>query len=71
MEWQAVLRPGSLGSCRDRLFAGYDDQYGPGNWRLRWRIGDVSADFAGACLWYVDAYWPYLNLAPNVLDVLC
>ena len=35
-DWIKVIRPGYLGSRREKMEARWDECYGPGNWRIVW-----------------------------------
>lgn len=59
-EWQSVERPWYIGKHRDEKIVHWNKEYGSGNWRFIWKIGNVDADFLGACALYEDAYFNFL-----------
>lgn len=58
--WVDVERPGRLGSRRREAVAQWDDRYGPGRWRLVWRIGPTAHLWPDALALYEDAYYRLL-----------
>lgn len=60
MGWKTVERPGQFGRRRDQRRAEFDERYGPGDWRVVWRIGRRLGSFAEAVMVYEDAYCQYL-----------
>lgn len=65
-----IERPGYLGKHRDDQFKTWDAQYGKGNWRLIWRVGDTTADLLGACILYEDAYFAFLSARQGIVNQL-
>ena len=71
MEWtNSKTRVGYLGKHRDEKFKEWDEQYGAGNWRLVWKVGQNWFDFLGACALYEDAYFCFLTKNLAVLNQL-
>ena len=58
--WSVIGRPGYLGKHRDEKHAEWDEQYGPGNWQLAWKVRNYYVDFLGACVLYEESYWFFL-----------
>ncbi|MFF0314267.1 hypothetical protein ACFYPH_06405 [Micromonospora sp. NPDC005252] len=50
--------------------AQWDEQFGPGRWRLAWRIGPVSHPWPGALALYEDAYFRRLVADPELRRTL-
>lgn len=70
--WNDVGRPGFFGRRRDEKIASFDKRFGPGNWRLVWRLGSEDLDFATACKRaYEESYFRYLTKRPEVVDRIC
>lgn len=65
--WKDVGRPGPLGINRNARYREWQEKYGPGNWRLVWRVGKAEADFIGVCALYEDAYFIFLERNYQVL----
>ncbi len=38
-DWKTIARPGWYGEAKEERLAGYDREYGLGNWRIRHRLG--------------------------------
>jgi hypothetical protein len=53
--------PGYFGGRRDKVIAGWNEQYGEGNWSLGWVVGDNLISYEGACKLYEDAYVEYFR----------
>ena len=60
MAWQTVERPGFFGKHREEKIRQYNAQYGEGNWRIAWEVGEVVVDKLGAYAVYEDAYFEFL-----------
>lgn len=56
MSWQNLTRPGQFGEQRDQTYALYNQEYGVGNWRIRWLYDSRSLGFKGICAVYETAY---------------
>ena len=69
-KWIDVERPGYSGKRREARHQQWDKEYGQGNWRLAWRVGDVSVSLLGACTLYEDSYFEFLKNNPLVLKRL-
>ncbi len=69
-EWINVERPPYLGKRREEKFKQWDDQFGQGNWRLAWKVGEISVDLLGACALYEDGYFQFLLNNPEILQQL-
>lgn len=69
-KWKSLGPVGYLGSRRDAQFAEWDEEYGKGNWKLGWRVGDLFVSFAEACILYEDAYFRYFEKNPAVFHEL-
>lgn len=65
--WQVVERPSYLGKKRGQKYPEWDTLYGPGNWRLSWKVNDTFVDFLGVCALYEDAYYEFLRENPEFL----
>lgn len=81
--WRDEGRPGYFGRRRDEIVDGYNQRYGPGNWRLVWRevtpegadkgraIGQ-DCELSLACRsFYQYSYVEYLRANPDLLDWIC
>lgn len=70
--WTFDHRPGYFGKRRDEKIAYYDRQFGEGNWRLVWRVGEETYDFVSACKnFYEESYYRYLKDRPADVDFIC
>jgi hypothetical protein len=69
-EWADIERPGYLGRHRDERYKEWDAMYGPGNWRIVWKLGDETLDFQGACAVYEEAYYQFLKKNQSTLRTL-
>jgi hypothetical protein len=74
-EWTSVERPGPLGASRTQRFAQWNEEYGCGNWRLAWLLGDESnpdaaMEFIHVCELYERAYFRFLEDNKDVLTEL-
>ncbi len=54
--WTTVERPGWFGEAKNERLASYDTKYGPGNWRIRHRLGPRLLDFPEALRVYELCY---------------
>ncbi|WP_405096096.1 hypothetical protein [Micromonospora sp. NBC_01412] len=68
--WLDVGRPGHLGSRRRERVAEWDATYGPGRWRLVWRIGSAVHPWHSALARYEDAYHRRLSEDESLLRQL-
>jgi hypothetical protein len=68
--WIDKGRPGYLGRHRDERYAGWNAEYGEGNWRLVWKIGTGNVDFLGMCKHYEESYYRFLGKEGGVLEML-
>jgi hypothetical protein len=61
-KWITVGRPGYLGKNKDTQLSAWDQEYGPGNWRLTWETatGEVM-DYDTIFLQYIDSYYRYFQ----------
>ena len=48
----------------------WDDEFGPGKWRLVWRVGSASHSWQGALCLYEDAYHTRISDDPSLLQRL-
>lgn len=55
-DWKTIARPGWYGEAKEERLAGYDREYGPGNWRIRHRLGTRLLDFPEAVKIYELCY---------------
>ncbi|MFC1722962.1 hypothetical protein ACFL0V_02385 [Nanoarchaeota archaeon] len=55
-KWETIGRPGWFGEDRDRILAEYDSEYGPGNWRIRHKLGPRTLNFNAAVQLYELSY---------------
>jgi hypothetical protein len=64
--WITVGRPGYLGKNKDAQLAAWDQEFGPGNWRLTWEManGEVM-DYDAVFLQYVESYAQYFFDHPD------
>lgn len=71
-EWRPEFRPGYFGRRRDEKVAGFDAQYGAGNWKLMWLAdGFPAMEFEDACIYhYEESYVRWLQEYPENLDIL-
>ena len=69
-EWETIQRPGFFGKRRDLINGGFDLDYGPGNWRIAWQIGDRVGGFAEAVMLYEDSYFEFLSARPELTSYL-
>ena len=70
--WTNLERPGYFGRQRDKKIAKLNEQYGEGNWRLRWVVNGFDYDFYEACCkFYEESYFRYLKNRPQDLDFIC
>jgi hypothetical protein len=69
-EWRQIERPGYFGRRRQERYQEYDAQYGPGNWRLTWQIGERMGGFDEVVILYEDAYVLYLCQRIDLLERL-
>ncbi|MGB2567130.1 hypothetical protein ACPFP2_01565 [Micromonospora citrea] len=65
--WPDITRPGHLGSRRQHRLSGWDAEFGPGNWRLVWRVGPATHPWEAALCLYEDAYHRRLSDDPKLL----
>jgi len=73
--WKTVItQAGFFGKKRADIYAGYDDQFGAGKWRVAWEIptdaSSVITDMAGVMALYEDAYFAHLQSNPELLAEL-
>lgn len=68
--WRTIDRPGYFGRHRGERYALYDSQFGTGNWRLAWQLGEALGDVQVAAMLYEDAYMAFLSDNPTVLAEL-
>lgn len=54
--WVDVERPGHLGTQRRDRMSAWEAEFGPGRWRLVWRIDAVFHPWEAALCLYEDAY---------------
>ncbi|WFE65532.1 hypothetical protein [Micromonospora sp. WMMD714] len=64
--WVEVGRPGHLGSRRRDRTAAWEAEFGPGRWRLVWRVGAVVHPWEAALCLYEDAYHRRLSDDPDL-----
>jgi hypothetical protein len=80
MEWLTVGRPGFSGRDRDKRHAGYNEEYGEGNWRIMWVWNNQIIPKYFAYQLYEDGYYAdsfnredvwqeLLRTARNVYDI--
>lgn len=70
MGWETVERPGYFGEKRDELQAGFDSQYGMGNWRIAWEFGELALERSEALQLYEDGYYEHFRNKPELVDWL-
>jgi hypothetical protein len=71
MVWQTVERqPGYFGKRRDQVHRGYDERYGPGEWRIAFELGEGTVGLEWMLQIYEDAYFLFLLAQPEVLGRL-
>lgn len=68
--WHNMGRVGYLGSSRDGQWAQWDEQFGAGNWRLVWMVGDSTLSFLNMCAVYENSYFALFQRNPDVLEEL-
>ena len=63
--WETIERPGYFGKKRDEICRGWDEKYGPGNWRIayEWDGKIVPREFAIQL--YEDGYYEYFKQDPG------
>ena len=70
--WVKVNRPGYFGRRRDEIVLALDTDYGKGNWRLVWSLGEYDLEFEDACiLFYEWSYYVWLVDRPEEVDNIC
>lgn len=69
--WKVVARPGQFGRKRDALVAGWNAEYGEGNWKVAYELNGHLFSRDVVLMLYEDAYVEYLRSHPDVLDWLC
>lgn len=70
--WQAVERPGYLGSKRDNKVEHYNDLYGTNNWAYGWKYFGEYWPYRAACKHlYERSYLQYLYTHPEELKFIC
>jgi len=69
-KWIDVERPGYSGKRREARHQQWDSEYGQGNWRTAWKVGETSVDLIGACALYEDGYFNFLENHPLTLKRL-
>ena len=69
-KWKPLERPGPFGSKRDDKFKELDEQYGKGNWKIAYKVGNEFLDFVEACKIYEDAYYKFLVDNPGIAKML-
>lgn len=69
-KWKPIKRPGAFGSKRDDVFKELDEQYGKGNWKIAYKVGDEFLDFEAACKIYEDAYYEFLSSNAGITNLL-
>jgi hypothetical protein len=69
--WITIGRPGYLGKNKDEKLATWDQEFGPGNWRLTWEMatGEVM-DYDAVFLQYVESYAQYFLDHPDEAQFL-
>ncbi|MFH0804959.1 MAG: hypothetical protein V1916_02055 [Patescibacteria group bacterium] len=72
-EWRPIDNhsTGYVGKHRNDKWRKRDEQYGAGNWRMAWLVDSELLEYLEACQLYEDAYFAYLQLRPNLLEILC
>jgi len=67
MCWRTLERPGYFGKKRDELHSSWDQQYGPGNWRIAYVWGQQVITREIALRIYEDAYFLFFQANPDKL----
>ena len=68
--WITVGRPGCLGRTRDLKYTEWSAHFGPGQWRLAWKIGCVFHGKEAVYALYEDAYFEFLKNSGAVRGLL-
>lgn len=71
-EWEVLALPGQFGRWRDELFAGFDEQYGLGNWYFAWIMPSGEVWDFDQVFWniYVGGYVEYFSVHPDEAEYL-
>jgi len=56
-EWKTIARPGYFGRKKEEKIAGFNENYGEGNWRIMWQWGENIIPWEISCLIYEDGYY--------------
>ena len=70
MNWKTIDRPGHFSWKKDKIHAGFDEQYGVGNWKLTYAWGDQIIPRDMAIQLYEDSYYEFLKEDKEVLEWL-
>jgi len=70
ISWRTVERPGYLSKKRDEITASWDKNFGKGNWRLAYEVGELIVPREMGIQLYEDGYYHFLLDNPDVLDWL-
>ncbi|MBP7708653.1 hypothetical protein KA107_03130 [Candidatus Pacearchaeota archaeon] len=70
MTWETIDRPGYFGSKRNKICAGFDLQYGSGNWKIAWEWGSQVIERPEAIQIYEDGYYEYFKKTPDLVNWL-
>lgn len=69
--WTVHGRPGYFGSRRDATIAHWDQMYGPGAWKLAWKIRGAFVEWLEAITHYEESYYHFFVDNPEILEMLC
>ena len=70
-EWTTIKQQvGFFGRQKKFIYAEFDKQYGEGNWRIAWQVGDRAVQFDEAITLYEEAYRQYLTKHPEIVQYL-
>ena len=70
-KFKTVARPGYLGSKRGLMEASWDNQYGPGMWRIAWETANGSPlTFEEIFEEYIQGYTAHFTKFPQIVEYL-
>ena len=65
--WELAERPGYFGKRRDELTARWNEEFGPGKWRITYQWGSQVIPRPLALQMYEDGYYEFLKARPDTL----
>lgn len=70
-QWRTVKsQPGYFGLEKRKIIAGYNREYGLGNWRIAWEVNREVQEFDKAMELYEEGYYQHLIKHPDIVEYL-